>query len=286
MTAPDEAAAQQEQHAETQQQADGDQVPSAVLPTCPLSLTSPGALHRCPLAPACARQQTLSDAMPRRSGPPAPPLRPPPRPAACRPTGLRPPLPPRRSSRRGMWQAAPMARSTTTSWWSRWAQRGVCPSRLLSLIRPLSCTSTPAPQPLERPASRLKTDSSPIAHAAVWLPDNRAGAGGADRAADGGARAPLPQARRLLRAPVRKGCSCGHLRCWPVRLQLCAGVLLHAAAVAHVSRRPPPHPTHPTHPHPPPPPPRCRDLTQLLDAYERGEPFYLYTGRVRPPCTA
>ena len=27
-----------------------------------------------------------------------------------------------------------------------------------------------------------------------------------------------------------------------------------------------------------------RDLTQLLDAYEKGEPFYLYTGRVRP-CT-
>ena len=24
-----------------------------------------------------------------------------------------------------------------------------------------------------------------------------------------------------------------------------------------------------------------RDLEQLLDAYEKGEPFYLYTGRVR-----
>jgi hypothetical protein len=25
----------------------------------------------------------------------------------------------------------------------------------------------------------------------------------------------------------------------------------------------------------------CRDLNELLDAYERGEKFYLYTGRVR-----
>jgi tryptophanyl-tRNA synthetase len=24
-----------------------------------------------------------------------------------------------------------------------------------------------------------------------------------------------------------------------------------------------------------------RDLAEILDAYERGEPFYLYTGRVR-----
>ena len=27
-----------------------------------------------------------------------------------------------------------------------------------------------------------------------------------------------------------------------------------------------------------------RDLKEVLDAYEKGEPFYLYTGRVRPCC--
>lgn len=26
-----------------------------------------------------------------------------------------------------------------------------------------------------------------------------------------------------------------------------------------------------------------RDMNQLLDAYEKGQPFYLYTGRVRTP---
>ena len=30
----------------------------------------------------------------------------------------------------------------------------------------------------------------------------------------------------------------------------------------------------------------CSDLKELLDAYERGEPFYLYTGRVSAACTA
>lgn len=51
------------------------------------------------------------------------------------------------------------------------------------------------------------------ARGAVWMPDDRPRAGGADRAADRPPCAPLPQARHLLRAQARLAQGLPH--CWP-----------------------------------------------------------------------